>query len=361
MRLPAWLFIAGVLTTMVATALVATLAFLGVRQLSLQAGLTGLDLASSADGLRLRTTPVPTLAPLVDRAGEAPVATALPAVVPPPLADPRARNILLLGVDQRSGIIDDGRFFRTDTMMVIRVEPLRESLAMLSIPRDLWLPFADGGPPARINTANSRGDSQGYPTGGPGLAADTLQTTLGLRIDNYLLVNFDAFLTAVDLLAPDGVEVCIPQRIDDPAYPDGNYGTMQVTFKRGCQQLDAERLLQYARTRATRGADFDRARRQQQVLVAMLRHVASLEGVSRLLSQAPVLWQELGDSFRTDLSLDEILQLGLLLRSLPPDNLRQGVIDNQVVRFGTTPGGDRVLYPDIAAIRELIQEVFGNG
>lgn len=361
MRLTAWMFIAGVLATMVATALVAMLAFYGVRQLSLQAGLSGLELASSADGPRFQATPVPTLASGGQRAGEAPAATALPAVLPPALADPRARNILLLGVDQRSGIIDDGRFFRTDTMIVIRVEPLRESLAMLSIPRDLWLPFADGGPPARINTANSRGDSQGYPTGGPGLAADTLQTTLGLRIDNYLLVNFDAFLRAVDLLAPNGVEVCIPQRIDDPDYPDDNYGTIQVSFRRGCQQLDAERLLQYARTRATRGADFDRARRQQQVLVAMLRHVASLQGVSRLLSQAPALWRELGDSFRTDLSLDEILQLGLLLRDIPSDNLRQGVIDNQVVRFGTTAGGDKVLFPDVAAIRELIQEVFGNG
>lgn len=362
MRLTAWVFIAGVLATMVVTALVAMLAFLGVRQLSLQAGLTGLDLASSADGPRFRATPVPTLVPGGQLVGEAPSATALPAVLPPALSDPRARNILLLGIDQRAGAGgDSGRFFRSDTMIVIRIEPLRESLAILSIPRDLWLPFADGGPPGRINTANSRGDSQGYPTGGPGLAADTLQTTLGLRIDNYLLVNFDAFLTAVDLLAPDGVEVCIPQRIDDPAYPDGNYGTIEVTFRRGCQQLDAERLLQYARTRATRGADFDRARRQQEVLVALLRHVASLEGVSRLLSQAPVLWQEMGDSFRTDLSLDEILQLGLLLRSIPPDNLRQGVIDNQVVRFGTTAGGDHVLYPDIEAIRALIQDVFGNG
>lgn len=63
MRLTAWVFIAGVLATMVATALVAMLAFFGVRQLSLQAGLSGLELASSADGPRFQTTPVPTLVP----------------------------------------------------------------------------------------------------------------------------------------------------------------------------------------------------------------------------------------------------------------------------------------------------------
>ena len=94
---------------------------------------------------------------------------------------------------------------------------------------------------------------------------------------------------------------------------------------------------------------------------ASLNPRPSLEGVSRLLGQAPALWQEMSGSFRTDLSLEEILQLGLLLRSIPADNLRQGVIDNQVVRFGTTAGGDQVLYPDIEAIRALIQEVFGNG
>lgn len=359
MRVPVWLFIAGVLCTMLATALLAAAAFFGARQISLQAGLAGIELAPLADSLRRRATPFPTLAPAATPAPFA-QATSLP-VAPAAPGDPRARNILLLGIDQRSGDVSDERFFRSDTMLLVRIEPLRQSIAMLSIPRDLWLPFADGGPPGRINTANSRGDSQGYPGGGPGLAADTLQAGLGLRIDNFLLVNFDAFLSVVDLLAPQGVEVCIDERIDDPHYPDGSFGTMHVVFERGCQLLNAERLLQYARTRATRGADFDRARRQQDVLVAMLRHVASLEGLGRLISQAPALWQELGNSFRTDLSLDEILQLGLLLPGISPDNLRQGVIDNQVVRFGTTPAGDQVLYPDNAAIRALVQEVFGNG
>ncbi len=360
MRLPAWLFIAGVLFIMAAAALFAALAFLGARQLSLQAGLAGIEVASLADNLRWQPTSVPTLASNQETRVEA-AATLAPAQLPPPLTDPRARNILLLGIDQRSGVLSSERWFRTDTMMVVRIEPLREGLGMLSIPRDLWLDFADGGPPGRINTANSRGGSQGYPTGGPGLAADTLQSNFGLRIDNFLLVNFDAFLTAVDLLAPDGVELCVDEHINDANYPDSGHGTITVTFERGCQLLDATRLLQYARTRATRGADFDRARRQQQVLVAMLRHLASVEGVGQLLAQAPTLWQELGNSFRTDLSLEEILQFALLLRSIPPENLRTGVIDNLVVRFGTTAEGDRVLYPDPAAIRALIQEVLGSG
>ncbi len=361
MRLPAWLFITGVLCIVAVAGLLALSAFLGARQLSLQAGLAGLEVGAVADGRLWQPTPVSTSLPEAGTGSAAPAATLAPAQLPPPLADPRARNILLLGIDQRSASVAGDRFHRSDTMLVVRIEPLRRRVSMLSIPRDLWLEFADGGPPGRINTANSRGDSQGYPGGGPGLVADTLQASLGLSIDNYLLVNFDAFLGAVDLLAPDGVELCLDQAIHDPHYPDGNYGTMTVTFARGCQLLEAEQLLQYARTRATPGADFDRARRQQEVLAAMLSHIASVSGIGQLIAQAPALWQELGNSFRTDLTLEEILQLALLLRDIPPENLRSGVIDNLVVRFGTTPEGDQVLFPDHAAIRALIQELFYSG
>ena len=366
MRVPTWLFITGLAAFLVITLVCAAAALFGARQLSRDASLAGIRVAPLADSLRSTATPVtiPTLvAPQVATRVAPLQATAapLPPTVPPPLSDPRARNILLLGVDQRSGSGDVERGYRTDTMMVVRIDPSRERLALLSIPRDLWLEFSDGGPPARINTANIRGDNQGYPGGGGGLLTDTLQSNFGLRIDNFLLINFDAFLDTVDLLAPDGVEICIDERIDDHKFPDNGRGTMTVTFLAGCHPYDAERLLQFARTRATPGADFDRARRQQQVLGALLRHLVSLEGIGHLLASAPLLWQELANSFRTDLSIDEILQFALLLRSIPPDSLRTEVIDNRVVRFGTTPEGDQVLYPDSAAIRALIQGTFGNG
>src|SRR5204862_5039824 len=120
-----------------------------------------------------------------------------------------------------------------------------------------------------INTANSTGDSQGYPGGGPALAMETVHQALGITIDKYILINFDVFITLVQTVAPDGVQVCINQVIDDDHYPDAGLGTIHVHFDPGCQVLDAEHLLQYARTRATAGSDFDRAGRQQDVLRAL--------------------------------------------------------------------------------------------
>ncbi|MBZ0300866.1 MAG: LCP family protein, partial [Anaerolineae bacterium] len=133
---------------------------------------------------------------------------------------------------------------------------------------------------------------------------------------------------------------------------------IHVHFDPGCQTLDAEHLLQYARTRATQGSDFDRARRQQEVLSAMQQRLVSLEGVGNLITQAPTLWDELSDSFTTDLTLQEIISLATLVQRIPRDNIRFGVIDNLYVTFGTTATGDQVLFPNYNAIRQLVQQVF---
>jgi LCP family protein required for cell wall assembly len=375
MRIPGWLFIVGVLAAIGTTTLCAGVSFLAARQVALDAGAAGIQVASFADFFRAQPTPIPTTSlfaptPIVTEAAPAAetlVAPALnaaePAATLDPLADyqwndPRQVRILLLGIDQRTGVDDNERYFRTDTMMVVNIDPVRETIGVLSIPRDLWVDIPDGGPPGRINTANSRGDSSGYPGGGPALAAQTIQNSLGLRVDHYILVNFDVFISAVNLLAPDGVEICVRELIDDPTYPDAGYGTIKVRFEPGCQVLDAERLLQYARTRATEGADFDRARRQQEVLVAMQQKIVSLEGVGNLIAQAPALWDELSGSFRTNMTLEEILRLGTLVQRIPRDKIRFGVIDNLYVTFGSTAQGDKILFPNYNAIRQLVQQVF---
>jgi LCP family protein required for cell wall assembly len=375
MRIPGWLFIVGIVGGIAVTALCSAVSFVGARQVALDAAETGIEFGSFADFFSSQPTPLPTNAPVavvptatsdaspqIVPAGETPV-PAGPTPTLDPLADyqwndPRQVRILLLAIDQRTGVEDEEKYFRTDTMMVVNIDPVRDTIGVLSVPRDLWVDIPDGGPAARINTANARGDSNGYPGGGPALAMQTIQNNLGLRVDHFLLVNFDVFIRAVELLAPDGVEVCVSEVIDDPDYPDAGYGTIPVHFDTGCQMLDAERLLQYARTRATQGADFDRARRQQEVLTAMQQKLVSLEGVGNLITQAPTLWDELSDSFKTDLSLEEIISLGNEVRSISRDNIRFGVIDNLYVTFGTTAQGDQVLYPNYNAIRSLVQQVF---
>ena len=371
MRIPGWMFIVGVVGLVALTAVCSVVTFAAARQLAIDAGSAGIEVASFSDFFRSQPTPTASPAPAASPTapptplpGEtAPPAPAAPTATLDPLAqytwdDPRQVRILLLGIDQRSGFNDDERYFRTDTMMVVNIDPIRQKVGVLSIPRDLLVDIPDGGAPGRINTANSRGDSGGYPGGGPGLALETVRQSLGLRVDNYLLVNFDVFVRLVDLLAPNGVEICVQELIDDPDYPDAGYGTIAVRFEPGCQRLNGERLLQYARTRATEGSDFDRARRQQEVLKAMQQEVVSLGGVGNLIAQVPALWDELSGSFQTNLTMDQIIRLGALVTEISSDDITSGVIDNLYVTFASTAEGDQVLIPNYAAIRGLISRVF---
>ncbi len=316
--------------------------------------LTPLLTAIAADSPPAATrTPVPQTA-LVPAATLPPTVVALPSNLPP--VDPRAITILLLGIDQRRAMQDDGPF-RTDTMILLHVNPARRTVGVLSLPRDLWVRIPGFGE-ARINTANFKGDAAAYPGGGPALAMATIHENFGLRVDKYLLVNFEVFTTLVDTLAPNGVPITITEFIDDPYYPDEAEGYNPVRFEPGDYQLDAEALLQYARTRATSGGDFDRARRQQQVLDAVRAHVLSAGGITTFISQAPYLWGQLQDNFSTNLEMTDILSLGQLMGNIQPDDIRYSVIGNLHVVPGTSSDGQQILIPNLDSIRDLIVRTF---
>ena len=363
MRIPGWLFIVGVVILVLGTTLCSVLAFNATYQVATDLGRGGVQVASFSDFLRaqptptLTPTPAPTLTPLP---GETAVpATPVPEATLDPLAsytwdDPRRVNILLLGIDQRG---DEPGPFRTDTMIVVSVDPVRKTAGMLSIPRDLWVTIP-GFQPQRINQANALGDANAYPGGGPALAARTVTENIGISVEKYILVNFDVFTAVVDLIAPNGVEVCPNEPIDDPDYPDAGYGTIPVYFDAGCQRLNAERLLQYARTRATQGSDFDRAARQQEVIKSLLNEVLSAGGITNFLGQIPALWEELAGSFQTNLSQQEIISLAVLAQEIPAENIHSGVINNLYVNLATTTTGDQVLIPRHNALSSLLQQVF---
>ena len=305
-------------------------------------------------------TPQPTVV-IAATLKPSPTATAsLPQPELPRITDPRALTILLMGIDQRSAADEQGPF-RSDTMILLHVNPARQTVGVLSLPRDLWVEIPGYGQ-GRINTANFLGDSDAYPGGGgPALAMATIAANFGIPVENYLLVNFDVFTTIVDLLAPDGVMVHVQEFIDDPDYPDDHYGTIHVTFQPGMQRMDAERLLQYARTRATQGGDFDRARRQQQVLDALRAEVLSAGGIVNFVAQAYPLWQELQGNYRTNLELNELIALGRLMGGVKRDDIHFSVIDNFYAALGKSPQGDDVLIPDLMSIRDLIMRTFYPG
>jgi len=306
---------------------------------------------------------LPTEPPSDDASGPTPAEQAQ--VEPEPTSDPNAQyrwddprqvRILLMGIDERRGF-DQDRAYRTDTIIVVNVDPVRKTAGVISFPRDLWVSIPNF-QPGRINTANFIGDNVQYPGGGgPALLADTIRANFGIRIDYYVRVNFTLFETVVNALAPQGVTICVDQPIYDPKYPDEGYGTLEVRFEVGCQNLDGARLLQYARTRATQGGDIDRAKRQQQVLDALRAQVLSVGGISAFLGQIPSLWSELSDSYQTNLALDQLIRLGFLMGEIPRESITFAVVDTNYVELGKSPDGQDVLLPIASRVSELVQRV----
>lgn len=261
-------------------------------------------------------------------------------------------SILLLGIDQRC---DEDGPAHTDSMMVLTIDPVGKSANLLSLPRDLWVEIPDIGTD-RINQANYFGELYEYPGGGAALAMQTVENLLGIPIDYYAAVNFDAFIEAVELI--DGIDVDVTETIDDQTYPDRCYGYDPFYIEAGRQHLNGEEALKYARTRVTFGGDVDRAARQQQVMMAVRDKVLRLDMVPQLIRQAPQLWLSFQNNVRTNMTPDEAVQLALLAQDIPEDNIDSTVIDFNYVYSETTPDGRQVLVPIRENIRALRDELF---
>jgi polyisoprenyl-teichoic acid--peptidoglycan teichoic acid transferase len=297
-----------------------------------------------------------TAIPLSEYLGGANAAEPVAAVEAPPWQGTDRINILLMAIDQRGDEIFE-EAFRTDTMIVVQIDPIRRTAGVLSFPRDLWVRIP-GFQSSKINNANYLGDNAELPGGGPALAMETMRENFGLRISYYVQFNFNVFLRIVDVIAPNGIEVCISEEIYDPKYPDGGRGTIIVEFQPGCQNLNAERLLQYARTRATQGGDFDRNRRQQEVIAAVQAHILSTGGVGNIIGSIPALYNELAGAYRTNLSVEQILALAGLVAEIGTDNVAYGSVNALHTSPDRNNEGLDILVPNYIAINEIISQTF---
>lgn len=261
-------------------------------------------------------------------------------------------TVLLLGIDLRC---EESGPTRTDSMMLVTLDPVGKSIAALSLPRDLWVEIPYYGLD-RVNTAYYVGEANEYPGGGPMLAKATVENFLGIKINYYLAIDFDGFIEIVDAIG--GIDLNVPEAINDPTYPDRCYGYEGFSIEAGQQTLDGQTALKYARTRATLEGDVARAGRQQAVLLAVRDKVSRLNMLPKLISQFPQLWQMVQTNVRTNLSEVEIIQLALLAKDIPGDKIRSEVIDYRFVYNETTPDGRQVLVPNRVAIRGLRDELF---
>lgn len=261
-------------------------------------------------------------------------------------------TILLLGIDQRCDEIGPNH---TDSMMLVTLNPMSLSAGILSLPRDMWVEIP-GFDVDRINQAYYYGEAYEYPGGGAALAVETVESFLGVQVDYYAAVNFDAFIDVVNQIG--GIDITAPEAIEDLAYPDRCYGYDPFTIEAGEHHLDGEMALKYARTRATLGGDVDRAGRQQAVVMAVREKVLSLNMVPQLIKQAPALWQTLQTNVRTNMTLEQGVQLALLAQDIPRGSIETAVIDYDYVEPSITPDGRQVLVPNRDYIRQLRNQLF---
>ncbi len=264
-------------------------------------------------------TPTPTATPK-PRYGAPPRAV-------PPIAETQGRiNLVLLGSDQRPRHWD----FRTDTLIFVSYDPHTGRTVMASFPRDLYVRIPGYGL-NRINTAMEFG---GFPT-----LVRTLEYNFGLHPDHYILINFRGFKALVEALG--GVEVQVPRRLCDHIRCVGP----------GWVHMNADVALWYARSRATT-SDFDRARRQQALLVAIARRLLSLDALNR----APELYQLFRSLVITDLGLGDVASMVAQAGNFSPDKVETVVFAPP--RYGRpwiTPQGAYVVLPNVQAIQDQLR------
>lgn len=254
----------------------------------------------------------------------------------------RTRNILLLGTDQR----ELGSVGRTDTIMVLAIDAPNNRAALISFPRDIYLAIPGVGY-SRINTAYGFGEER-QPGGGLPLLMSTIERNFGIPIHSYARIDFSGFEDVVDALG--GVDVTV----DCPLYDELIYRYFETyTLEPGTYHMNGQQALYYARSRKTTD-DFDRARRQQRVLLAIRDRVLD----ANLLPRVPALWLAMRDMVDTNLGPAEIADLAKLGASLGGRDLRGMVIRHPLVTNWTTPQGGMVQLPDLPAINTALDNVW---
>jgi polyisoprenyl-teichoic acid--peptidoglycan teichoic acid transferase len=254
----------------------------------------------------------------------------------------RTRNIVLIGTDQR----DLENVGRTDTIMVLAIDSANNRAALISFPRDTYLPIPGVGY-SRINMAYAYGEER-KAGGGLPLLISTIERNFGIPIERYVRIDFSGFEGVVDALG--GVDVVV----DCPLYDELIYRYFQVyTLQPGTYRMNGQQALYYARSRKTT-SDFDRARRQQRVLLAIRDRI--LDG--NLLPRIPALWLAMRNVVDTNLGPGDITDLAKLGASLRGNDLRGMVIRYPLVRDWTTPQGGMVQLPDLPAINAALDGIW---
>lgn len=246
---------------------------------------------------------------------------------------PTRTTILILGTDSRDPNDPTGR---TDTIILTSIIPLRPDVAMLSVPRDLWVNVPGVGE-QRINTAYIFAELE-EPGAGAQNAKDTIRQNFGVEMDYFVLVQFAGLTTVVDAIG--GVDVEIPR-------PMSGYDT-------GVVHMDGPQALAFVRDRSG-SDDFFRMERGQIFITSLWKQLLRPAQWSRL----PAFVASLSAVLQTDVPVWLYPRLALALLRAGPDGIDNRILNRDYVEPFTTSGGAQVLRPRWEAIDPLIEELFG--
>jgi LCP family protein required for cell wall assembly len=319
---------------------------------------------TSLPGIPLPTCSTSKPMPVASNPGETPVAkTATPSLSAPQIKLPPAwdgaSRVTVLIVGLRGGDSNENCPLCTDTMILLTIDPVSKTAGMLSIPRDMWVSIP-GFSYGKLNSAYTLGELYKLPGGGPGLTIQTVENFVGIPIQYYAQVDFDAFASMIDDIG--GVCMNVPVQVDAGVLYE--HGT--TIIKPGYQCLSGKVALGYARTRdisqGVTGGDVERSQNQQRVIMAIRDKV--LSNLPALVTQAVPLYNQISSGVHTNLTLDDILRLAMLAKDIPAGSIQQGVIDYTMMQDGKTVVNGLtvdILRPFPDKIRELVDKIFGGG
>lgn len=247
-----------------------------------------------------------------------------------------------------------------DTIMLLSFRPSNKTVALLSIPRDLYVQVPGENYYTKINSVHAQGEAK-KKNGGPPLLKEKVEEMTGLPIHYYGRVDFTAFKHIVD--AVGGIDITIQNSFVDYWH--------NVSFPAGTEHMNGERALAYVRARyieGPEGGDFKRATRQQQVLLALQQKVFSVQTALDFSALNGVL-NSIADNVRTDLELWEMKRLYELARSIDQQHVHsvvlttgpKGVLVGSTEILGGKPAA--ILKPrtnDYSEIQAIARDLFSN-
>lgn len=256
-------------------------------------------------------------------------------------------NILVLGIDYRAG----GKMWRTDTIMIVAVDQIERKVGIISIPRDLWVDIPGYGE-GRINIADFYGEQTGYPGGGPALVGKIVGDHFKISVHHWVRVQQEALVRLVDRLG--GVQVTLDcPLLEKTPHPDirGEYEYLRLPA--GENWLDGETAKKFATFRYAT-TDFNRSRRQQQLIWAIRQRVEQID----VMLLVPELWNDLYDMFQTDLTLLDMFRYAALGTQLQPEDVRGLTLPRTTLAGKLVQGNQVLVVSDPAALQEALDNLF---